>query len=211
VKGGKRGARRPSVPVVILTGPRRPEASSGCPVPPEGGSRKGHPFSEARRPGRRRRCCVASAPCRSPRRWPLGLVGDLVCATARRPARGRGRHPPWSERLIEGLASAWMMRAGQPESAMTLSAGTQLGPHEILGPIGAGGMGEVYRSRDTRLGRDVAVNEGRAAQDPGLRPREAHQVDPLDVADSSSRPTPPRGRSWERSVTCRRSRSGATP
>ena len=33
----------------------------------------------------------------------------------------------------------------------------QLGPYEILGLIGAGGMGEVYRARDTRLGRDVAV------------------------------------------------------
>ena len=40
---------------------------------------------------------------------------------------------------------------------MTLSAGTRLGPYEIAGPIGAGGMGEVYRARDTRLGRDVAV------------------------------------------------------
>jgi hypothetical protein len=40
---------------------------------------------------------------------------------------------------------------------MTLSAGTRLGPYEILGPIGAGGMGEVHRARDTRLGRDVAV------------------------------------------------------
>ena len=40
---------------------------------------------------------------------------------------------------------------------MTLSAGMRLGPYAILGPIGAGGMGEVYRARDTRLGRDVAV------------------------------------------------------
>jgi len=40
---------------------------------------------------------------------------------------------------------------------MTLSAGTKLGPYEILAPIGAGGMGEVYRAKDTRLGREVAV------------------------------------------------------
>ena len=40
---------------------------------------------------------------------------------------------------------------------MTLSAGTRLGPYVILAPIGAGGMGEVYRARDAKLDRDVAV------------------------------------------------------
>ena len=40
---------------------------------------------------------------------------------------------------------------------MMMTAGTRLGPYEIIAPLGAGGMGEVYRARDTRLDRDVAI------------------------------------------------------
>src|SRR5437016_2389104 len=40
---------------------------------------------------------------------------------------------------------------------MSLTPGSRLGPYEVLAAIGAGGMGEVYRARDSRLGRDVAV------------------------------------------------------
>jgi len=40
---------------------------------------------------------------------------------------------------------------------MTISTGTRLGPYQIVAPIGAGGMGEVYRARDTRLDRSVAI------------------------------------------------------
>ena len=40
---------------------------------------------------------------------------------------------------------------------MLLSAGTRLGPYVILSPLGAGGMGEVYMARDTRLDRNIAI------------------------------------------------------
>ena len=56
---------------------------------------------------------------------------------------------------------------------MTLAAGLRLGPYEIVAPLGAGGMGEVYRALDTRLGRHVAVKvlPGRLARDAELTRR----------------------------------------
>src|SRR5256884_5501764 len=40
---------------------------------------------------------------------------------------------------------------------MAIAAGSRLGPYEIVSPLGAGGMGEVYRARDPRMGREVAI------------------------------------------------------
>ena len=56
---------------------------------------------------------------------------------------------------------------------MPLSAGARLGPYEILSALGEGGMGEVYRARDTRLDRTVAIKvlPAALAADPQLRER----------------------------------------
>ncbi|MBI3668064.1 MAG: serine/threonine protein kinase, partial [Acidobacteria bacterium] len=68
---------------------------------------------------------------------------------------------------------------------MPLTAGTRLGPYEILAPIGAGGMGEVYRAKDTRLDRTVAIKvlPAHLADNPELRQRferEARAVSSLN-------------------------------
>ena len=68
---------------------------------------------------------------------------------------------------------------------MPLSPGTRLGAYEIVGPLGAGGMGEVYRARDTRLGREVAVKvlPQHLAATPEIRARferEAHTISSLN-------------------------------
>ena len=68
---------------------------------------------------------------------------------------------------------------------MALTSGTKLGPYEIQSPLGAGGMGEVYRATDTKLGRDVALKvlPAEMAQDPerlGRFRREAKALAQLD-------------------------------
>jgi Tol biopolymer transport system component len=62
---------------------------------------------------------------------------------------------------------------------MPLAAGNRLGPYEIVAPLGAGGMGEVYRARDTRLGRDVAVKV--------LPERLAHDAEALERFEREAR------------------------
>src|ERR1035438_5557771 len=80
---------------------------------------------------------------------------------------------------------------------MALNAGTKVGPYEIIALIGAGGMGEVYRARDLRLGRDVAVKVLPAsfAADPDRLRRfeqEARAVAALNTCATS----PPKDNSW---------------
>jgi eukaryotic-like serine/threonine-protein kinase len=76
---------------------------------------------------------------------------------------------------------------------MPLTAGAHLGPYEILTAIGAGGMGEVYRARDTKLQRDVALKilPDSFAGDPdrlGRFERGARCARPPEAADSERVP-----------------------
>ncbi len=84
---------------------------------------------------------------------------------------------------------------------MSLPSGTRLGPYDVVAPVGAGGMGEVYRARDTRLGRDVAVKvlPAHVATDPrriARFEREARLVATLNhpnilvVFDTGTAPVP---------------------
>lgn len=93
---------------------------------------------------------------------------------------------------------------------MILAAGSRLGPYEIQAPLGSGGMGEVYRARDTRLGRTVAVKvlPAYAAANPDRRRRFEHEARAASAlahpnicvlydigCDTPSHPSPPQGAS----------------
>ena len=78
-----------------------------------------------------------------------------------------------SDEPAQGPAS----RAAGRDRSTALAAGMRLGPYDVVAPVGAGGMGEVYKARDTRLGREVALKVisprmvGDALPPPPLRAR----------------------------------------
>src|SRR5512141_1941791 len=75
--------------------------------------------------------------------------------------------------VLAAIRSKGAPRLRSRPSLMTSSSGTRLGPYEILAPIGAGGMGEVYRASDARLGREVAIKvlPEHLSADPDLKQR----------------------------------------
>ena len=110
---------------------------------------------------------------------------------------------------------SWQNLLGSRQSSMALRVGDRLGPYEIVNAIGAGGMGEVYRARDTKLDRDVAIKvlPVDALSDPHARTRlarEARLVASLnhpaictvhDVGEAGGRSCVTRSRSPTRSPT----------
>ena len=88
------------------------------------------------------------------------------------------KHETASERFLERpAAEAWGADAvGSPSGSQMLNR--QLGPYRIVAPLGAGGMGEVYRARDSKLGRDVAIKvlPAHFTADPERRARFAREA-----------------------------------
>ena len=82
---------------------------------------------------------------------------------------------------------------------MTLAAGSKLGSYEIISPLGAGGMGEVYRAKDTRLGRLVALKVLPA----GLDPRAVRPISGLGAALSNLRRYPEARDAFDRGLAIR--------
>src|SRR5215470_640959 len=88
----------------------------------------------------------------------------------------------------------------------TLRTGSRIGSYEVLAPLGAGGMGEVYRARDTKLKRDVAIKVLPAewSQDPERLARAQREAEVL-----ASLNHPHRGSPRDRATDCDRFRSGS--
>src|SRR5262249_37849063 len=79
------------------------------------------------------------------------------CRDAHGQRRSLHRQPRSRRLLSTGAMRGAQLLVQHDAERVTLSAGTRFGAYEVAAPIGAGGMGEVYRARDTRLDRDVAL------------------------------------------------------
>src|SRR5262245_60812959 len=95
--------------------------------------------------------------------WPRRVAGSTKRQRAEVGAPRRNRTSNLSQHATAaGLAGRCRVpprdaRTRREVLFMSLSSGTRLGTYEVIAPLGAGGMGEVYRARDTRLGREVAI------------------------------------------------------
>src|SRR5258708_8685568 len=102
-------------------------------------------------------CCGPTAPLNCTNCWSFAGAGQPNGTEGSSPTRWSPRCCPRDRRsfaFIIGANGPRIIAATQP---VPIPSGTRLGPYEILSAIGAGGMGEVYRARDPKLSRDVAI------------------------------------------------------
>ena len=97
------------------------------------------------------------------------------------PTNGIGNATPWANHrpIVLYLAKLALLWLESVDTSMSLSAGEKLGHYEILSPIGKGGMGEVWRARDPRLNRDVAIKTSLIGFS-GRFQKEAHAIAALN-------------------------------